>query len=457
VPFWLDDFDAPPAAPPLVGRISADLAVVGGGYTGLWTALLARTADPGREVVVLEADRCGWAASGRNGGFCAASLTHGLANGIERFPSEFGALHRLGLENLDAIETTIAGLGIDCGFERTGELSVATEPHQVTGLLEECALADHHGILLTYLDREAMRSEVHAPGYLAGLWDQAGCALVNPARLAWGLRLACEELGVRFHEHTPVGGLATPTSSGAHGPMELRTPHGLVRTEQVALATNAYPSPVKRLRRYIVPVYDYVLMTEPLSTAQLRSIGWERRQGIGGCGNQFLYYRLTHDDRVLFGGYDAVYHFGNRIDPSLEQREATFLTLATLFAETFPQLEEVRFTHSWAGAIDTCSRFCAFFDRSADGRMASAAGYTGLGVGASRFGAQVMLDLLSGQDTERTALEFVASKPLPFPPEPLRYLGIEMTRWSMARADQNDGRRNLWLRTLDHFGMGFDS
>jgi glycine/D-amino acid oxidase-like deaminating enzyme len=125
--------------------------------------------------------------------------------------------------------------------------------------------------------------------------------------------------------------------------------------------------------------------------------------------------------------------------------------------ETFPQLEEVGFTHSWAGAIDTCSRFCAFFDLSHRGRVASAAGYTGLGVGASRFGAQVMVDLLSGQDTERTALEFVRSKPLPFPPEPLRYAGIELTRWSMARADHHAGRRNLWLRTLDRFGMGFDS
>lgn len=145
------------------------------------------------------------------------------------------------------------------------------------------------------------------------------------------------------------------------------------------------------------------------------------------------------------------------LHPSLEQRDATFSTLAGLFVETFPQLGDVQFTHAWAGAIDTCSRFCAFFDRSSDGRVASAAGYTGLGVGASRFGARVMLDLLSGEETELTRLQFVRRKPPPFPPEPIRSAGIQMTRWSMARADQRGGRRNLWLQTLDRFGMGFDS
>jgi glycine/D-amino acid oxidase-like deaminating enzyme len=441
-----------------VGRIRADLTVVGGGYTGLWTALLAKTAEPGREVVLLEADRCGWAASGRNGGFCAASLTHGLGNGIERFPDEFDTLHRMGLDNLDGIEATVAELAIECGFERTGELSVATEPYQVEALAAEAELAGHHGIELTLLDTDAVRSEVHAPGFLAGLWDRQGCALVHPARLAWGLRRACEDLGVRIFEHSPVDDLADVViASRSAGSIALRTAHGDVRTDQVALGTNAFPSPVKRLRRYIVPVYDYVLMTEPLSDEQMRSIGWGHRQGLGGCGNQFLYYRLSADNRILFGGYDAIYHFASRIRPSLEQRHETFATLADLFVETFPQLDEVRFTHSWAGAIDTCSRFCAFFDRSHDGRVASAGGYTGLGVGASRFGAQVMLDLLSGVETERTALDFVAAKPIPFPPEPLRYVGIELTRRSMARADQRGGSRNLWLRTLDRFGMGFDS
>ncbi len=456
VSFWLDDPGAPSSGATLVGRTTADLAVVGGGYTGLWTALLAKVAQPGRDVVLLEADLCGWAASGRNGGFCAASLTHGLGNGLERFPDEIDILEQLGRDNLDGIESAIRQWSIECQFERTGELTVATEPHQVEALAVAADQGRQHGHQLTLLDRGEMQADVHSPTYLAGLWDQTGCALVNPARLAWGLRQACDDAGVRIFEHSPVDHLEAE-EAGRHGPMILTTRHGTVRAPRVALATNAYPSMVRRLRRYVVPVYDYALMSEPLSPVQRAAIGWSRRQGIGGSGNQFVYYRLTGDDRILFGGHDAVYHFGNGLRPSLEQRQSTFLTLAELFVTTFPQLEDVRFTHSWSGAIDTCSRFCAFFDRAHDGRVVSAAGYTGLGVGASRFGARVMVDLLSGQETELTRLQFVKKKPLPFPPEPFRYAGIELTRWSMARADARGGARNLWLRTLDRLGMGFDS
>jgi glycine/D-amino acid oxidase-like deaminating enzyme len=206
-----------------------------------------------------------------------------------------------------------------------------------------------------------------------------------------------------------------------------------------------------------VPVYDYVLMTEPLSAAQRAGIGWRNRQGIGDSGNQFHYYRLTADDRILWGGYDAIYHFGRGIRAAYDQRPATFATLAAHFFATFPQLEGIGFSHRWGGVIDTCSRFCAFFGTAHRGRVAYALGYTGLGVGASRFGARVMLDLLSGEPTELTELRVVRSKPVPFPPEPLAYLGIQATRWSLAHADRRDGHRNLWLRALDAAGLGFDS
>jgi glycine/D-amino acid oxidase-like deaminating enzyme len=457
VPYWLDRGDAPAPLPPLAGQEQADLAIVGGGYTGLWTALLAKEADPGRDVVLVEARRAAWAGSGRNGGFCSASLTHGLGNGLDRFPAELPELHRLGLANLDEIERAVARYGIDCDFARTGELDVASAGWQADALRESAVAARALGASIRLLDTAEVRAEVNSPRYLAGLWDVAGSATVDPARLAWGLRRACLAAGVRIYEHTPVTSIGDEPGSPGRARLALATPGGVVLARRVALGTGAFAPLLRRLRYYLVPVYDYVLMTEPLSAGQLASIGWRHRQGIGDSANQFHYYRLTADNRILWGGYDAVYYYGGKIAAALDQRPVTFGRLAEHFFETFPQLEGLSFTHSWGGVIDTCARFCAFMGLARDGRLAYAAGYTGLGVGASRFGARVLLDLLAGQPTELTELELVRSKPIPFPPEPLRSAGVQLTRWSLARADRRDGRRNLWLRALDQAGLGFDS
>jgi glycine/D-amino acid oxidase-like deaminating enzyme len=293
---------------------------------------------------------------------------------------------------------------------------------------------------------------IHSPTYRSGLLDARGCALVQPAKLAWGLKKACLDLGVRIFERTPVRAMRREGSE-----MVLSGDLGRARAGQVALGTNAFPSLVRRVRMYTIPVYDYVLMTEPLTDEQLASVGWKGRQAVMDSGNQFHYYRLTADNRMLWGGYDAIYYFGKRIRPEQDQRMETHLKLAEHFLTTFPQLRGVRFTHRWGGAIDTCTRFSAFFGTAHGGRVAYAAGFTGLGVGATRFGADVMLDLLGGEDTERTRLEMVQTMPLPFPPEPVSYLGVQATRASLARADRNGGQRNLWLRALDKVGLGFDS
>lgn len=318
--------------------------------------------------------------------------------------------------------------------------------------MEEAEAAARYGGKPVLLDGEAVRAEIDSPTFLGGMWNQHDTAMVNPARLAWGLKSACLALGVRIHEHTAA------TSLAEHGAViGVRTPYGRITARRVALATNAYPSLVRRHRPYTVPVYDYALMTEPLTSEQLASVGWTRRQGFADSANQFHYVRLSADNRILWGGYDAVYRYGGRVRAEHDRRPETFATLARHFFTTFPQLEGVRFTHSWGGAIDTSTRFCVFFDTSHQGKVSYAAGFTGLGVGASRFGAEVMLDLLAGERTERTDLEMVRRKPLPFPPEPVRSLGIGITKWSMARADLNQGHRNLWLRSLDRFGLGFDS
>src|SRR6266536_3991415 len=353
-PFWLDRPDAPATREPLRGDAACDLAVIGGGFSGLWTALLAKEANPGRSVVLIEGNRIGWAASGRNGGFCEASLTHGADNGRERFPAEFGTLQRLGAENLDAIEAATGKHGIDCDFERAGAITVATEAYQVASLRAADGVEGS-----AFLDAEAVRAQVNSPTYLAGLWDKEGSAGVQPARLAWGLADACERIGVRIAERTPATGLASDEDG-----VTVRTRRGVLRARRVALGTNAFPPLVRRLRPYIVPVYDYVLVTEPLSPAQLAAVGWRHRQGVGDAGNQFHYYRLTADNRILWGGYDTIYFWRGKVNSELESRPESWAKLSRHFFETFPQLEGLKFTHVWGGVIDTCSRFCVFWGRA---------------------------------------------------------------------------------------------
>ncbi|MFD5459354.1 NAD(P)/FAD-dependent oxidoreductase, partial [Streptomyces olivaceus] len=288
VPYWLDDPSRPRPEPALTGPEICDLLVVGGGYSGLWTALTAKERDPHRDVVLVEGREVGWAASGRNGGFCAASLTHGLANGLTRWPDEIHRLEELGARNLDAIEAAVVRHGLDCDFERTGEIDVATAPHQARELAEWYAEISAEGLAegIEYLDAGAVREQVDSPTFRAGLWDRRGVAMVDPAKLAWGLKRACLGLGVRVYEHTPALTLK-PYGAG----MAVRTPYGGVRARTVALGTNIFPNLVRRVRPYTVPVYDYALMTEPRGAERLASFGWHKRQGRGDRARPFDYFR----------------------------------------------------------------------------------------------------------------------------------------------------------------------
>jgi glycine/D-amino acid oxidase-like deaminating enzyme len=451
-PFWLDAEAAPAPRPPLEGPAEADLAVVGGGLSGLWAALLAKEDDPAAEVVLLEGETVAFGATGRSGGFVMSSLTHGIDNGLARFAGEMHVLERLGLENFAATVATLQRHAIDCDLVLGGDLTVALEPHEEPWLEQHAEQMRRFGHEAELLDREAVRAQVDSPTYRAGLWQRSGAGILDPAKLAWGLARAATGLGVRIHARTSGAGVRA-----AGGGVELATACGPVRARRALLATGAFRSPLPEVRRRIVPVWDYVLTTEPLDAARRAAVGWANRQGVGDGGNRFHYYRLTADGRILWGGYDAIYGFASDVGPHRAQRDATFARLAEHFFTTFPQLEGVRFSHRWGGPIDTCSRFSAFFGRSHRGRVAYVAGHTGLGIGASRFGARVALDLLAGRDTEATGLAYVKRRPPPFPPEPLRWAAIELTRNRLAAADRDAGRRGAWLRLLDRLGLGFDS
>ncbi len=218
--------------------------------------------------------------------------------------------------------------------------------------------------------------------------------------------------------HSACGSTRTPrrpTSTRDGVGILVTTPLGRIRAARVALGTNAFPPLLRRIGSYIAPVYDYCMATEPLTAEQLASIGWANRQGLSDIPNQFHYYRLTEDNRIVWGGYDAVYYWRGKVSTELESRPATWATLSRHFFETFPQLEDVRFSHIWGGVIDTCTRFCVFWGTAMGGRVAYALGYTGLGVASTRFGAEVMLDLLDGSplrgDEHRVRAQEAAAVP----------------------------------------------
>ncbi len=449
-PVWWEGRDDGPVTDRLHGEIRADLVIVGAGLTGLWAAVQAIEEQPSRTVVLLEGRHVGAGASGRNGGFVSASLTHGLAHGAATWPDELPTLLRLGHENLREIEEWLSKEKVEAGLRLCGKTTVATRAHEVAALKRLHTLHQRHGEATTYLTGEEVRADVHSPTYLAGLETAAG-GLVDPVALTTGLRDVAVRHGVRLHEGSSV---VAVRREGAD--VICRTAQGAVRTGQVLLASNAYPPLLRRLRSFVLPVWDHVLATEPLSPTQVESIGWPRNQGLTDAGNQFHYYRRTAEDRILWGGYDAIYYFNNGSGSGLEQRDASHELLARQFYDTFPQLEDVRMSHRWAGMIDTTTRFTPVFGTALGGRVAYSLGYTGLGVAMARFGARVALDLLDGRTTERTELEMVRRRPIPFPPEPLRWAAVQTTRAALAREDRR-GRRGVLLRVMDRVGVGFNS
>jgi glycine/D-amino acid oxidase-like deaminating enzyme len=418
-------------SPTLRGHRQADVAIVGGGFTGLWTAYQLREADPSLEVVVLEREAIGFGASGRNGGFAMTLLDMSLSHLRRHHGDEAAAAaHRAVAESVQEMGATVQQQGIDCEWAHGGLMVVGTNRPQMERIEADLVAAEAMGLEgFTRLSREEARAEVHSPTYLGGLREDH-CAVLHPAKLARGLARVVERLGAHVHERTEVTGI-----DEVGGRIRVRTDAGAVDAEQVVLATNAWASDTPWFRNKVVPLYTYIAMTEPLTDAQWETVGWESHCGIEDKRNYVHYYRRTLDGRILWGGSDGVIHYGGRIAPRHDRDERILARLTETFHRTFPQLSEVGFTHHWGGPVGMTVAFLPMFGTLMDGRMHYGLGYNGHGVAPSHTGGKILRDKVLGTTSELTELCFVDGREAKFPPEPICWVGAELTRRTLLRQD----------------------
>ena len=455
-PLWHDPGIMPEPLAPISSNVSCELLIVGGGFTGLWAAMQAKERKPDADIILIEQTFVGDGASGRCGGFLSSTLVHGETNAGYRFADEAERLQELGVQNMRELLETLDRFNIDARYEKTGEMTVALDPESAKSLQAEYqeGLADADDVV--WFDQDAVREQVNSPMFYAGLWERGGQdGVIDPARLCWGLKhVLVNQLGVRIFENTRLLGVE-PAGKDA---MLASCENGLIRSNKVLMATNAFTSTIGKIRRSVIPVWDYQIATEPLTDEQLNRIGWGKtsRHALADHVNMFHYFRLTKDNRITWGGGGAVrYYFNNGIDSKFMDATACYEQLAREFFEMFPQLDDVKFSHKWGGIIATSTRFCMVPGVAHDGRMAWSVGYTGHGVGASRFGARIGIELLGYGPSDVIEMDFVIGKTLPWAPEPFRWLGVRLTQNALIRADNNGGKRGLWLRFLDKLGLGF--
>ncbi len=421
-------------SPALAGSTKVDVAIVGGGFCGLSTAYYLKRADPSLRVAVLEDKVVGYGASGRNGGFAMTLMGFTLSITSLRFGKEKAKqAHDFAHRAVDHIGQMVDSHGIDCDYEKSGLLTVALNPSQAKRLQDDIQLAERLGIHgLKWLDSHTVQAEVHSPTYLGARWEEQA-ALINPAKYVRGLKRVAQEHGVEVYERTPVAAAhLRPT-------LHLDTPHGLVEAERVVFATNAFSSRFPQLQNKQFPVFTYIVLTEPLSQDQLARIGWRGRQGIEDGRNMIHYYRLTPDNRILFGGSDAQYYFGGPLDRDSNPR--VFRRLERDLRQTFPSLKDVRIEHRWGGPVSVpVDFFPAMGYLGKDKRVAYSLGCVGHGVAMMNMAGQIMRDLVLERESELTNLFFVNRGVIPLPPEPLRFAVAETIRRVLRAQDAWEAR-----------------
>jgi len=433
--FWLETAgeDLTPR-PPLEYAAEADVAILGAGFTGLWTAYYLLRRNPSLRVVVLEAEIAGFGASGRNGAWCNASFPVTTGELTRRFGKESARDLLLEMRNaVDEVGRVSEAEGIDAQYNRSGQLRVARGQSQLPGIevahesLRALGLEDAQ-----LLDAEETSERIRITDAKGALFNPH-CATIHPARLARGLARAVERLGGRIFEQTPVTDFEAGAGNGKQP--RLVTDSGGVRASTIVLAGEAYLARLPKLRRQVLPVYSLIVLTEPLSEVQWGEIGWQGRECVASNRYTVDYLSRTADGRILFGGRGAPYHFRSRIQDSFDTHDPTHQMLRQTAREWFPALEGTRFTHAWGGPLAAPRDWMPTMSYDATSGIATAHGYTGQGVATANLSGRTLADLILDRDTNITRLPAVNHKPRPWEPEPLRWLGARYVQRGLMKVD----------------------
>jgi glycine/D-amino acid oxidase-like deaminating enzyme len=435
VSFWLGDSgDDLTPRPGLDGSADADVAILGAGLTGLWTAFYLARRDPSLRIVILEREIAGFGASGRNGAWCAPDLNISMTrlarlHGMDKAR----AMQQATYDAVDEVGRATAEAGIDGGYHKGGALLIARGPHGVPALegafeeYEQFGFGDRYRVL----DATETADKVRIAGAVRGLYTESA-AVIHPGRLVRGLARHVEGQGVVIHEGTAVTGYRPRDASGK---AVLVTTTGEVRAPAIVLAGEAYLTELPALHRQLIPLYSLIVLTEPVTDVQWAEIGWRHRETVASTRLSIDYLSRTEDGRILFGGRGAPYRFGSPIRPEYDRHDPTHERLRGFVRDWFPMLRDIRFTHAWGGPLGMPRDWhpTIAFDEATG--IATARGYIGHGVAATNLAGRVLTDLLTSARTPLTELPIVGHRSPSWEIEPFRWLGVRYAQGAVGRID----------------------
>ena len=457
VSYWLETAgDDLSSRPSLDGSTDADVAILGAGMTGLWTAYYLKRRDPSLRIVIVEREIAGFGASGRNGAWCAPDLNISISR-LARLHGRDDArrMQQATYDAVDEVGRVCAEEGIDAGFHKGGEIIVARGPQGVPSL--ESALEEYRafgfGDRYRLLDAAELADRIRVAGAVRALVSE-DAAVVHPGRLTRGVARLVEGLGVRIFEGTAVKDVRPKDASGRAA---LVTPRGDVRAPVVVLAGEAYLSQLPGLHRQLLPLWSLIVLTEPVGDAQWAEIGWRGREVVASTRLSVDYLSRTEDGRILFGGRGAPYRFGSPIRPEYDRHGPTHEHLKAFVREWFPVLRDVRFTHEWGGPLGMPRDWHPSMAYDPATGVATSRGYVGHGVSSANLGGRVLADLVTGVHSPLTELPLVNHRSRDWEPEPFRWIGVRYAQWAIGRLDERSaltgappGGRSLAERIASH-------